>query len=141
MATLDRPTVQPLQLEEDIEFSNVTTSRESFLTRVEGLRENPAKRYVITKHGQPQAVLMSFQTYSLLKRAMDQALARTAARSSSEAIHAAFDRLRSDQEGESAQIGAVGKRHGTDKEAILQTVQSLRSQVEYLSMVLEKGNF
>jgi prevent-host-death family protein len=76
----------PVELEEDIEFSSVTSLRESFLKTVETLREDPAKRYVITKHGQPQAVLMSYQTYSLLRKVMDQTLARTVAASSSDPI-------------------------------------------------------
>ena len=87
-----------LKLEEDIEFSNVTRFRRFLLGAVKQLCDNPGKRYVITKHGHPEAVLMSFRTYSLLKRVMDEELARTATQNSSEAISAAFARLRAERQ-------------------------------------------
>ena len=143
MATANGQLFPPPQLEEDVEFSNVTTLRESLLGRVESLRENPAKRYIITKHGQPQAVLMSFQTYSLLKRVMDQALARTATRNSSEAISAAIDRLRSENEdkfAEPALTGAAANSGPAEMAAFAQVTQKLVSEVERLNSTLENLN-
>jgi len=83
--------------EEDIEFSNVTKFRTSLLGAVERMQKNPAKRYIITKHGEPEAVLMSYPTYSLLTKVMDRELEGTDGQSREEAIHAAFARLRRDQ--------------------------------------------
>ena len=143
MATANGQLSPPTQLEEDVEFSNVTALRESLLGRVESLRENPAKRYIITKHGQPQAVLMSFQTYSLLKRVMDQALARTATRNSSEAISAAIDRLRSENEdkfAEPAQTGAAANSGPAEMAAFVQVAQKLVSEVERLNSTMENLN-
>jgi PHD/YefM family antitoxin component YafN of YafNO toxin-antitoxin module len=85
-------------LEEDIEFSNVTKFRSSLLGAVKRMQKNPAKRYVITKHGEPEAVLMSYQTYSLLTKVMDRALVGTEGQSRDEAIRSAFARLRQEQE-------------------------------------------
>lgn len=85
-------------LEEDIEFSNVTKFRNSLLGAVERVQSNPAKRYVITKHGEPEAVLMSYQTYTLLSKVMDQALEGTVGQSREEAVRAAFSRLRREQQ-------------------------------------------
>ena len=95
--TLERKAVQH-QLEEDIEYSNVTSFRAFFLKAVEVLRRNPAKRYLITKGGEPQAVLMSFGTYSLMKKVVDRMLAQTSTPNSAEAIKASFARLREDWE-------------------------------------------
>ena len=90
--TAEKRATRPL--EEDIEFSNVTKFRNSLLGAVERMQGNPAKRYVITKHGKPEAVLMSYQTYSLLTKVMDQTLEGTAGLNREEAIRAAFARLR-----------------------------------------------
>jgi len=59
----------PTQLEDEVEYSTVTALRGKLLAVVDGFRRAPAKRYLITKHGQPQAVLMSFETYRLLRGA------------------------------------------------------------------------
>jgi PHD/YefM family antitoxin component YafN of YafNO toxin-antitoxin module len=131
MTTVSREIAKPVELEEQVEFSNVTNVRESLLSKVESLRENPAKRYVITKHGQPQAVLMSFQTYSLMRRVMDQTLARTAAMSSSDPIGAAFARFRHDQS--STLVGASEAR---TRAAVSAALQSIRSQVDQLYAAL-----
>ncbi len=130
MTSVSREVVHSVGLEEEIEFSNVTTVRDSLLSKVESLRLNPAKRYVITKHGQPQAVLMSFQTYTLLRRVMDQTLARTAAASSSDAIRAAFARLRDEQPAVLAGAPAM------DRAAVTAALQNIRSQVDQLDAVL-----
>ena len=92
------------RLEEDIEFSNVTKFRNSLLGAVERVQKKPAKRYVITKHGAPEAVLMSYQTYSLLTKVMEQALEGTEGQSRDEAIRSAFARLRQEQEPAPAQM-------------------------------------
>jgi prevent-host-death family protein len=75
-------------MEEDIEFSNVTNLRDSFLGVIEVLQKTPAKRFVITKHGKPQAVLMSYQTYSLISKVVNESLSRTADETKREAIAA-----------------------------------------------------
>jgi prevent-host-death family protein len=64
----------PTQLEDEVEYSTVTALRGKLLAVVDGFRRAPAKRYLITKHGQPQAVLMSFETYRLLRGAKAQPL-------------------------------------------------------------------
>jgi hypothetical protein len=94
MSTKKRAT---LPQEEDIEFSNVTKFRTSLLGAVERMQSNPAKRYIITKHGEPEAVLMSYPTYSLLTKVMDRELEGTDGQSREEAIRAAFARLRNDR--------------------------------------------
>lgn len=94
MSTKKRAT---LPQEEDIEFSNVTKFRTSLLGAVERMQSNPAKRYIITKHGEPEAVLMSYPTYSLLTKVMDREMEGTDGQSREESIRAAFARLRNDR--------------------------------------------
>jgi prevent-host-death family protein len=75
-------------VEEDLEFSNVTNLRDSLLGVIDILQKTPAKRFVITKHGKPQAVLMSYQTYSLISKIVNESLSQTAAQTKNEAIAA-----------------------------------------------------
>jgi len=126
--------VKQTGLEEEVEFSNVTNLRESLLGTVENLRANPARRYVITKHGQPQAVLMSYETYSLLKKVMDQVLARTIAASSSDPIGAAVARLRADEPGVPVEESAVGER--AVSATVSAALQNIRAQFDHLDAVL-----
>jgi PHD/YefM family antitoxin component YafN of YafNO toxin-antitoxin module len=90
--------VQAKSMEEEVEFSNVTNFRNSLLGAVEQLQSNPAKRYVITKRGEPEAVLMSYKTYSLLSRVMNQTLEKTVAEDRGDSVHAAFDRMRQEHQ-------------------------------------------
>jgi prevent-host-death family protein len=134
MRTAKREVEKSGAVEEDVEFSNVTNLRESLLSRVESLRANPSKRYVITKHGQPQAVLMSYGTYSLLKKMMDQTLARAEAESKSDPIGAAFARFREDHPNELSGGKAISPP--AVQEAVSAALQTIRAQFEQLDAVL-----
>jgi PHD/YefM family antitoxin component YafN of YafNO toxin-antitoxin module len=83
-------------LERDIKFSNATKFRKSLLSVVKELKTKPSRRFIITRGGEPQAVLMSYETYSLLAEMMDEDLKRTSGQTREEAIDAAFNRLRSE---------------------------------------------
>jgi PHD/YefM family antitoxin component YafN of YafNO toxin-antitoxin module len=106
---------QAKTMEEEVEFSNVTNFRNSLLGAVEQLQSNPAKRYVITKRGEPEAVLMSYKTYSLLSRVMNQALEKMAAEDRGDSVHAAFDRMRREHQpnalAEDMQLAASTPKH------------------------------
>lgn len=81
-------------LEKDFELSNITDLRRDLLPIVERLQTSPAERYLILKHGRPQAVLMSFQTYNLVKKVMDLVGAET---TKEQAMEEAIARLRSER--------------------------------------------
>jgi PHD/YefM family antitoxin component YafN of YafNO toxin-antitoxin module len=134
MYTSNREVAKPAGLEEEVEFSSVTNLRESLLSRVDDFGTNPAKRYVITKHGQPQAVLMSYQTYSLMKKLTDQMLARLEAASKSDPVGAAFSRLRSDHGEDSVKVEVYGV--GAVSATVSATLQNIRAQFEQLDAVL-----
>jgi PHD/YefM family antitoxin component YafN of YafNO toxin-antitoxin module len=106
---------QAKAMEEEVEFSNVTNFRNSLLGAVEQLHSNPAKRYVITKRGAPEAVLMSYKTYSLLTRVMNQALEKTETEDRGDSVHAAFDRMRREHQpralAENLQLAASTPEH------------------------------
>lgn len=81
-------------LEKDLELSNITDLRRNLLPIVDRLQTNPAERYLILKHGRPQAVLMSFHTYNLVKKGMDLLGAE---RNKKEAVGEAMVRLRGER--------------------------------------------
>ncbi len=115
-------------LEEDVEFSNVTKFRNSLLGAVERVQKNPAKRYVITKHGAPEAVLMSYQTYSLLSKVMEQGLKAAEGQSREEAIRSAFARLRQERQPDpSEDSSAVSEDSSADAE--LETSPSIPAEL------------
>jgi len=84
-------------MEENLEYSTVTNLRESLLQIVERFKKEPARRYLILKHGQPQAVLMSFQTYEFLKKVLTQVMMGSREMGREEEIDAAFARLRAER--------------------------------------------
>lgn len=94
---VERATSPAFQWEDETEYSTVTGLRGRLLAVVDSFRKSPAKRYLITKHGQPQAVLMSFETYRLLKRAMSRALPPSSENGADE-VKEAVARLRIDRD-------------------------------------------
>jgi prevent-host-death family protein len=120
----------PTQLEDEVEYSTVTALRGKLLAVVDGFRRAPAKRYLITKHGQPQAVLMSFETYRLLKRATAKPLPLR----SGDALELgeAIDRLRSDREAAQSS-GAV-----TREKEVRETVDVIRRHLDRLETSMNK---
>lgn len=123
-------------LEEQWEYSGVTDLRQELLGIVERLQKNPAVRYLITKHGQPRAVLMSFQTYELLKKALSQALQATAGRSREEAIGAAFDRLRADRGSEN--MPATAAHRLVPSPDFREALHALRQDLKRLDGLLQE---
>jgi len=80
-------------LEEQLEYSNVTDLRQDFLPAIERIQKNPALRVLVLKHGHPQAILMSSQTYDLFKKLVNAILTATDKMSREQRIDAAFNRL------------------------------------------------
>jgi prevent-host-death family protein len=62
------------KLEEALEFTNLTEFRNSLLNFIPRLQENEYLRFVITKHGQPVAVVLSYDAYNLLKRVAERVM-------------------------------------------------------------------
>jgi prevent-host-death family protein len=82
--------------EKGIQYSTVTSLRGKLLKIVNSFRKNPARRFLITKHGEPQAVLMSFQTYrSLRKMALE--IEGSESGDPNEELEEAFARLKTDR--------------------------------------------
>ena len=79
--------------EEKVEYSNVTDFRKKVLKVVDELQEHPQLRYLLTKRGQPKAVVMSFQGYELVMKALKELEVLDARRDRTEALHDAFDRM------------------------------------------------
>ena len=69
-----KPTRTKNKLEEQVEFTGVTGFRKSLLTIIPRLQKNQFLRFVITRHGKPAAVVLSYESYELLLK-MAQELA------------------------------------------------------------------
>lgn len=108
-------------LEEEIELSNVTDLRQELLPVIERIQKNPALRLLILKHGRPQAVLMSTQTFEVLKKVVTSVVEETDKMSRSENIEAAFGRLL-DERPSMAQIASVAAGGSPVKESQQQKV-------------------
>jgi len=86
-------------LEEKVELENVTSLRHNLLPIIERLEDDPALRFLILKHGKPQAVLLSSQTYELMKKLLQQFQEHMAAMTQEERIENAVSQLRSERGG------------------------------------------
>jgi prevent-host-death family protein len=81
------------KLEEVLNFSNLTDFRNSLLNVIPKLQENEYLRFVITKHGEPAAVIMSYQAYLLLKRAAERIVKQEAAEDSEASLRDAYEEM------------------------------------------------
>lgn len=82
-------------LEQKVELENVTRLRQNLLPIIERLEDDPALRFLILKHGKPQAVLMSFPTYQLLQKLLSEAVEKSEAMGREERIANSLNEWRS----------------------------------------------
>jgi prevent-host-death family protein len=125
-----RASSSPTQLEDGIEYSTVTALRGRLLAVVDSFRKSPAKRYLITKHGQPQAVLMSFETYRLPRGAKAQPL--PAQSDDGLQLGEAIARVRSDRE------AAQSPETVTNENDIGETIDVIRRRLDRLETEMNK---
>jgi PHD/YefM family antitoxin component YafN of YafNO toxin-antitoxin module len=111
-------------LEEQLEFSNVTSVREKLLPLMDRLQENPPLRMIIMKHGTPQAVLMSYQTYDTLKKLVDTVVKTNDALTRQQRVDAAYTRLRAER--------------GSGVRSQAEIAVDLNSQVEAAKLILSE---
>jgi len=110
--------------EEELEFSNVTDLRQNLLPAIERIEKNPALRFLILKHGRPQAVLMSAETYDLVKRLMNQLVSAQASMPRAAAVEGAFRRLR-DERGPKSNLGSSEAQERVSQQIELMTTMLL----------------
>lgn len=121
-------------LEEDLELSTVTKLRQNLLPVIDRIAENPSLRFLILKHGKPQAVLMSAQTYELIKSIMHQVAGQLEAMPREQAVEDAFQRFRGER-GHAAARSAVPVPSGL---AAQNVSSQLDSVIEALKQVREE---
>ena len=100
--TADNPQAPARALEEELEFSNVTDMRQNLLRKIDDLQTNPAARVLILKHGRPLAVLMSSETYDVLKKVVEMFLAQASGLTRAQSIEAAIRRFEAERSTELA---------------------------------------
>jgi len=53
-----------------IEAISITEARNSFLSIVKSVKEN-FKKYILTKHGKPEVIILNYQEYCRMKETLD----------------------------------------------------------------------
>jgi prevent-host-death family protein len=84
------------RLEETLEFTNLTDFRKSLLNFIPRVQENEYLRFVITKHGRPVAVVLSYDAYNLLKRVAERVMDEEDAKEPAVAMQEAYQELTGD---------------------------------------------
>ena len=87
---------KPEVFAEEIEYTNITEFREKLLRTVDELQKSPARRYLVTKHGKPQAVLMSYNAYQVFRKLAEEVMAAEARKDSETALRDAIRRMDED---------------------------------------------
>jgi len=100
------------KLEEILNFSNLTQFRNSLLDVIPKLQENEYLRFVITKHGKPAAVIMSYEAYEFLKGAAGQIIEQEAAKAPDVALRDAYERMTQTKLDPPVQASEIASRLG-----------------------------
>ncbi|MEA1965363.1 MAG: type II toxin-antitoxin system Phd/YefM family antitoxin [Candidatus Aerophobetes bacterium] len=53
-----------------IEVISITEARNSFLSIIKSVKEN-FKRYILTKHGRPEVIILNYQEYCRMRETLD----------------------------------------------------------------------
>ncbi|GEM_PF-3188858 len=126
--------------EETLEFSNATRFRKAFLGLIDKLQANQYLRYVVTKHGEPKVVVMSFQAYEHIKQAFKGVVAAEALHDRAQAVHDAYDEMAEqywpEVKGRSRQLSSGGSSAHAD---LRERVRNLMSQLQELRMRVEEA--
>ena len=77
-------------LEERVEYSNVTEFRKSLLGMLRKLDENDDLRFIVTRGGEPCAVVLSYDAYELLRRIARRAADASASKDREQRLDEAF---------------------------------------------------
>ena len=119
-------------LEQKVELENVTDLRQNLLPIIGRLEDEPALRFLILKHGKPQAVLMSFPTYELLQKLLTQAVEKADAMTREERIAGAFKELRREKGSGHSVADAAGSKQpqvARQVEEAMSILQQIRMQL------------
>ncbi len=124
-------------LERNVELANVTRLRQDLLPIIERFEDDPALRFLILKHGKPQAVLMSVQTYELMKKVLDRVAEQAGAMTREERIEGALNRLRSERG--SGRSQAASARAGHTRPHVAQQLEVALTILQQVKKDLHRG--
>jgi len=120
-------------LEEGFELSTVTELRQILLPAIDRIEKNPALRFLILKHGKPQAVLMSAQTYEIVKRVMNQVAGQLEAMPREQAVEDAFQRFRGERGRAAAQSalpsGLAARNVSSQLDSVIEALKQVREEI------------
>jgi len=81
------------RLEVKVEFTAVTGFRKSLLTIIPRLQKNEYLRFIITRHGKPAAVVMSYEAYDLLQSLAQELADQDRDKSPEQRLAESYDRM------------------------------------------------
>ncbi len=120
-------------LEEDLELSTVTELRQNLLPAIDRIEKNPSLRFLVLKHGKPQAVLMSAQTYELVKTVMNQVAGQLNAIPREQAVEDAFQRLRSERGHAAAHsavpLGPAARNVSSQLDSVIEALKQVQEEI------------
>jgi PHD/YefM family antitoxin component YafN of YafNO toxin-antitoxin module len=124
-------------LEQNVELANVTKLRQNLLPIIERFEDDPAPRFLILKHGKPQAVLMSVPTYELMKKVLNQVAEQAAAMTREERIESAVNRLRSERRSGRSRAASAGA--GDTRPQVTQQLEVVLTILQQVQKDLYRG--
>jgi PHD/YefM family antitoxin component YafN of YafNO toxin-antitoxin module len=124
-------------LERNVELANVTRLRQDLLPIIERFEDDPALRFLILKHGKPQAVLMSVQTYELMKKLLSQVAEQAGAMTREERIEGAMNRLRSERGSGRSHAASAGA--GDTRPQVAQQLEVALTILQQVKKDLHRG--
>ncbi len=90
----------------ELDYASVTDFREKLLPVVNDLEANPTKRYLVTKHGKPLAVFLSFDAFEAIRKVVEAMLDEEEKKPPSQVLVEAVQRMDRPDAGSAMSIDA-----------------------------------
>ena len=95
------------RLEQTINYTNLTDFRSSLLNIIPKLQQNEYLRFIITKHGEPAAVIMSHEAYLLMLDATNKVVEQESRITPEEDLREAYEEMTGKKLGSSSESAEV----------------------------------
>lgn len=144
--TMKRKTFSAREVRElfagELDYANVTEFRESLLPAVSDIERNRTKRYLVTKHGKPLAVFLSFEAFEAIRKLVETVLAQEDGKNPSQILLEASQRMDRDYNVEAADVatsvGAVSEL-SAQIQAVHENFQRIESLLTDYAKRTEEG--
>ena len=120
----------------ELDYTNVTAFRESLLPVVNELALHPTKKYLVTRHGKPLAVFLSFSAFESVRKVVETMLDEEAAKDVGQILVEAREPMDRDHLGVAEGLRAGPSSHGGVPKDLTAQVQVLCDGVARLESML-----